>query len=309
MGNAKLSVVFLTGSGHTGTTLLALFMDAHPQIASVGEVTPTRKRQARGAEAINTMRCSCTRRYLECPFWGAVYQRMQDRDGRGDYGRSHDYRYQQSLVHKLLTRPSHRPTVQAIQWVASRALPAHRARLEQVDRESVFFIESVLQETGADVFFDTTKSPTRLGRLLALDRLEVRVVRITRDVRGFAGSAKRRGHKVSDAALAWRNRQQIVAGIVDRLPRDRVFNLRYEDLCEGPRDWQRQLYAFGGVELIEPPTTVKPRDHHVLGNAIRLQDSLSIRRPDRWQDRLTPSEIGEVMTIAGGLNAELGYEC
>jgi hypothetical protein len=305
----KLRVVFLSGSGHTGTTLLALFMDAHPQVTSVGEVAPTRKNQSQGEQAIQTLRCSCGQLCLECVFWQRVFQRMEEHDGVSGYRWTHDYRYKHHLVHKMLSRSSHRASVQLFQRVAAAAFPAHRAWLAEADRTSVLFIQSVLGETGAEVFFDTSKNPARLARLLTLDRLDVRLVRIARDVRGFAGSAKRRGQPIEAAAGAWQNRQRIVARLANTMPPEKVFFLRYEDFCRNPGQWLRQLHAFVGVDVIEPPATVRPRDHHVLGNSIRLQQVLTIRAPDPWQERLTHDEIAAIMRVAGATNAKLGYEC
>jgi hypothetical protein len=307
MKEHKLPVVFLSGSGHTGTTLLALFADAHPQIASVGEIAPTRKQQARGRDAAKSLRCSCGQLYFECPFWHRVFARMEERDGIPGYRWTHDYRYKHPLVHKLFSRSSHRASVRLFQKVATAVFPAHRAWLAEADRASILFIQSVLEETGADVFFDTSKNPARLERLLTLDRLDVRLVRIARDVRGFAGSAKRRGQSVEAAASAWKNRQRIVAGLAEKMRPEKVFFLRYEDLCSDPTYWLRQLYGFAGVDPIEPPVTVVPRDHHVLGNLIRLQETLTIRAPDRWEKRLTADEIATVMRVAARTNAELGY--
>ena len=67
----RLRVGFLTGSGHTGSTLLALFMDTHPQIVSVGE-TAIKPGLRSGSEQLH--RCSCGHPISECRFWQTVFE-------------------------------------------------------------------------------------------------------------------------------------------------------------------------------------------------------------------------------------------
>ncbi|HET9468064.1 MAG TPA: hypothetical protein VFO48_06630, partial [Vicinamibacterales bacterium] len=50
-------LVYLAGSGHTGSTLLALLMNAHPAVASVGEVAIKPKIRHKGNEL--RQKCSC----------------------------------------------------------------------------------------------------------------------------------------------------------------------------------------------------------------------------------------------------------
>ena len=51
-----LRVVYLAGSGHTGSTLIAMFVDAHPRIVSVGETALKRKAQW---QAKTDLPCTC----------------------------------------------------------------------------------------------------------------------------------------------------------------------------------------------------------------------------------------------------------
>ena len=51
MPTAPIRVVYVAGSGHTGSTLLALLMDSHPEIACVGETSVKPKIRRRGDES------------------------------------------------------------------------------------------------------------------------------------------------------------------------------------------------------------------------------------------------------------------
>jgi hypothetical protein len=300
-----LRVVYLAGSGHTGSTLLALFMDSHPQIVSVGETSFKLKLQGtRGAR----LRCTCGSSYADCNFWRGVFRRVREAGYELNPTQwSNDFRYRNWLAHRLLSRYSVRPALRLFQDAAAAALPWHRARIERVRNINVEFIRAALDTAGAVVFFDTSKLAVRLKHLLETPELDVKVVRLVRDVRGYAWSAKRRGGNLKDAAMTWRRDLQSFDHITRHLPSSRVMVLRYEDLCRDPTTWLRELYAFCGVELMDPPEFVTSREHHVLGNSMRQSETIRIRLDESWRTSLSDDEQGRVLAIAGGYQARLGY--
>jgi hypothetical protein len=284
---------------------MALLMDSHPAIASVGETAlkPSSRRNG-----YFSLKCSCGRALRECGFWAQVFERV--RAAGFEFGPrewTNDYRYQNKWTHHLLTRYSGQPL---IRWVQRRSLwwlPVHAQRLARVDRVNVAFIRAVLDVSGKQVFFDTSKRSVRLERLASIPEVDLRLVTLVRDVRGLAGSAKRRGLDIESEARGWKCQQQIVAEIARSLPRERVTRLRYEDLCADPAGELGRLYSFLGVDPITPPIEVVPREHHVLGNRIRRQERLRVRPSAEWRAALTPQEVERVLSIAGDLNTELGY--
>lgn len=306
MKPARLSVVYLAGSGHTGSTLLALFLDAHPQIVSVGETAFKRKLQG---EHSDKLACTCGATYFECPFWQQVFRGVTEAGFElSPQQWSNDFRYRNALAHRLLSRYSANPALRVVQRAAAAVLPSHRARVHHVRRVNVAFVRTVLQVAQADVFFDTSKRAMRLHHLLQTPELDVRVVKLVRDVRGYAASAKRRGgESLEDAARTWRHDQVTFEEITRQLPPNRVMLLRYEDACSDPRTWLRRVYEFCGVESMDPPETVTTREHHVLGNSMRKRDTIRIRLDESWKGQLTPEEQSSALRIAGPIHARLGY--
>lgn len=295
-------VGYLAGSNHTGSTLLALLMDMHPEIASVGETSPNR------GYAPGRGHCSCGAWIRECTFWkgifGAVTQQGVELNASNW---SNDYRYRNIVLHRMLSRFSHNRHIRRAQLAASDLLPGHRTRTRRIDRANVLFTRAVLEATGARVLFDTSKYAARLYHLLRVPELDVRVIRLVRDVRGFAGSEKKRGRGAEDAANVWIRQQQVIADLTRSLPSERVLLVRYEDVCASPRHWLRELQVFLGVDPVETPLTVRPRGHHVLGNPIRRSETLTVRSPEDWRARLSGTEVSTIMRIAGAANTRFGY--
>jgi hypothetical protein len=304
--SACLRVVYLAGSGHTGSTLLAMYLDAHPEISSVGEIAVKPPIRRRGES--RDQRCSCGHRIVECAFWRKVFEGVAAQGVPfGPERWTTDYRYETPLLHRLLSRDSAHPWMRGVQDSAARWLPFHSGRVRRTDRANVAFVRAVLDTTGAAVFVDASKQPMRLAHLLRIPELDLRVVRLVRDVCAYAASAKRRGLRISDAARTWENDQRTISSIVDGVPAGRQLLLRYEDLCREPARQLRRLYAFCGVEPVEPPESVTSADHHVLGNSIRLNGSIRIRLDEAWRASLNEGEVREILSIAGERNQGLGY--
>jgi hypothetical protein len=301
----RLRVVYLAGSGHTGSTLMALFMDAHPRIVSVGETSfkPKLQRQQR-----IDVSCSCGTPAVDCPFWQRVFQEVSD--AGYDFNAlewSNDFRYQNRLAHKLLSRYSARPGLRLLQQATAAVLPSHSRRMDRVREVNVEFVRTVLRIASADVFFDTSKRGMRLHQLLATPQFDVKVVQLVRDVRGYASSAKKRGESVADSARAWRRQLEALGHITRELPADRLMVLRYEDVCRDPRTWLKRTYEFCGVEPLDPPDCVLSRDHHVLGNNMRRNDTIRIRFDESWRDLLSSEEKAAALAEAGAFHERFGY--
>jgi hypothetical protein len=300
----RLPVVYLAGCGHTGSTLLALFLDSHPRIVSVGETSFKPKQQRRGQSNIT---CTCGRSCVECPFWQEVFRGVNEAGFEfGALQWSNDFRYKNKFAHRLLSRYSGSPARRLLQRAAA-FLPSHRARLERVRRVNVEFIRTVLRVSRADVFFDSSKKAVRLHNLIETPELDVKVIRLVRDIRGYVSSAKRRGESVDDAARGWRHVHETLDSITRGLPQDRLMVLRYEDVCRDPATWLRRTYEFCGVDAIDPPPAVVSSNHHVLGNNMRRNEKIEIRLDESWRSRLSRDEQQRAQAIAGTFHARFGY--
>jgi hypothetical protein len=184
----------------------------------------------------------------------------------------------------------------------------HKNRVAYANKVNIAFIQSALQLTGAEVFFDTSKALMRLSYLLAIAALDLKVVRVVRDVRAFANSYKSRGVAVEQAARHWRNYQLSADDLLQTVPSDRVMLMRYEDFCHDPLLWLHRLHTFCGVQPLDPPETITPGEHHIIGNHMRLQKITAITANYSWQEKLTAAEMARILHIAGDINTRLGYQ-
>ncbi len=303
----RLPVVFVAGSGHSGSTLLALLLDAHPEIACVGEasVKPRIRRRGDSAQAV----CSCGTRIGECPFWTEVFSLVQAQGlafGASEW--TNDYRFEHPFMQRLLNRACGSRSGRALIRGSASWLPGYRQRVSAIDAVNMAFMQAALTVSKARVFADTTKTMSRLLHLLRLPGLDIRVVGLVRDARGYAASAKRRGISPLDAAGTWRKDQEMIAALVRERPTLPFHQLRYEDLCASPDTVLRELWSFCGVQDVPIPQPLSATAHHVLGNSMRMAGDIRIRVDQTWRQRLDDAEAAAVLGVAGELNRALGYE-
>ncbi len=306
MSQDTTPVVYIAGCGHSGSTLLALLLDSHPDIACVGETAVKPKIRRRGDSA--SAECSCGRTIPDCPYWASVFAhaRVLGQDLGPDRW-ANDYRFEQPLAQRLLNRACGSPTGRRLVTWAADHLPVYAARVRRVDTANVAFIRAVLLASGATVFADTSKRTPRLLHMLRVPALDMKLVHLVRDVRGYAASAKKRGMSPLDAARTWRRDQLTIADVARRHPSTPFHRIRYEELCADPAVTMRKLWAFCGVQDVEAPSIVDAAAHHVLGNAMRMGGAIRIRLDESWKNRLTREETSRVLGIAGDVNTGLGF--
>lgn len=304
--DTQVPLTYVVGSSHSGSTLLALLADEHPQIASVGEtaVKPRIRREGRTASQV----CSCGATLAGCAFWQQIFAAVSSRGVPFGLTRwSTEYRLETRWMHTLLTRETSNWMLRTAARWAMRHAPFLRARTSRVDAANVAFVRAVLELTGRQVFFDTSKLLTRLTHLLEVPEFRVNVVHLVRDVRGVAASAKRRGESVVTAAQVWLNDQTAATRLLSELPSHRTMRVRYEDLCARPDEQLSRVWRFCGVEPVEVPTRVRAGAHHILGNNMRMHDEIQIRVDDSWRSRLGADDERRVLAVAGGMNEQMGY--
>jgi len=299
--------VVAIGTNYSGSTLLSMLLDCHPQIVSIGEGAPNRHAQARQRAGQSQFLCSCRHTLADCPFFRDLFARMQAQGFPLDADHwITDYKYRSALLNTALGMYSARRWFRSLQNLTDDYLPGHRSRLRETTRARVAFVRTILEATGKDVFFDATKYVSQAHYMAHAPGVDVKLLRILRDPRSYVGSSKRRGREVEERAHNWVHFNQATNHMLAAVPSERIMVMRYEDLGRSPVDMQRKLYAFFGVDDVPAPTAVVPQEHHVIGNTLRMKDRLEIRLVESWREELTTAEQDLVLRIAGPLAEQLG---
>lgn len=163
------TVVYVAGSGRSGSTMLERMLGAVPGYVNVGELLDLPRKVAPHDEL-----CGCGQPFSACPFWSAVGTRLEQ-------GWSPAWLEQTHLLQTRVARQRHLPRLLA------PGTGAFAADLAEYARRYRMIVSAVAEEAGADYVVDASKWPS-LAMALFRGGVDVRVIHLVRDVRGVTAS-------------------------------------------------------------------------------------------------------------------------
>jgi hypothetical protein len=308
-------VVYIAGSGRSGSTVLERILGEVPGFVNVGELIDLFRR-SRDSE-----RCGCGLAFTSCPFWAGVGDRAF---GGWDSAFLSGVGQLQGRVARQRRMP---------RLLAGRMAGGDfGADLTAYGTYHVKLYRAIAAEAGAEYVVDSSKWPVQ-ALALARAGLDVRVIHLVRDPRGVAYSLSKkrvaRPHALGDAEFMW---QKAPAGAAARwfscqaeaellrLGGLRVTRVRYEDLVRRPQPTVEAMLAELGLPHsssdlahIGDRRVALGKSHGLSGNPSRFSDGEIVLRTDEaWRDqmsrrdRLTVSAVGLPFLLRYGRSPETG---
>jgi hypothetical protein len=287
MTHAAPTVVYIAGSGRSGSTLLERALGEIPGFVNVGELIDLFRRDASRAH-----RCGCGRHFADCPFWTSV--------GKRAFGGWDDPRL--AGMHPLQRRVAQQrylPRLAALP-LAGRAF---RADVASYGACYAALYRAIATEAGADHVVDASKWPVQ-ALALARGGIDVRVIHLVRDVRGVAQSLIKRGRKPAVTAAKWvvyHNQ----AALLRRCGVPFVA-VRYEEFVREPARTAETALAALNVpvrpadlgHLGEGHMTLHP-SHGIHGNPMRFRHGdIALRADETWREKMSRRDRILVTAIA-----------
>jgi glycosyltransferase involved in cell wall biosynthesis len=294
------AVVYIAGSGRSGSTVLERVLGAMPGFVNVGELIDL-SRRSRDEE-----RCGCGLAFTDCPFWTGVGKRAF---GGWDTGCLPAISHLQGRA----ARQRHMPRLVAM------PLGGHsfRADVSSYGAYHKKLYSAIAAEAGADYVVDSSKWPVQ-ALALARAGIDIRVIHLVRDARGVAHSVSKkvaRPHALNEPDLMWHYPPASAAirwvtcqGQAEALRSSglRVTRMRYEDFVREPRRTIESALAqlglpHGPAQLahIDGSRVVLGKSHGLSGNPSRFHEGETILHGDEaWhyqmsrRDRVIVSAIG-----------------
>lgn len=294
-------VVYIAGSGRSGTTLLERMIGAVTDHVNIGELIDL----FRGVHHQDEL-CGCGQRFSDCSFWQEVGSRAF---GGWDARIVEEMASLQRQVARQRFIPHHLSPVKSGAFV----------RNSLVYRERYADLYRAIQATaGASVVVDASKWPAQAAALIGPE-IDLRVIHVQRDVRGVAWSMGKRqvvrpqdtegqnlmeSAGVKSAALRWSLCQSEVALL--RLTGAPMVRIRYEDLITDARN--QVAHALETIGLPAPSSALEHigqqevdlgPSHGLSGNPSRFAEgSTTLSLDQAWKrqmsrpDKVVVSAIG-----------------
>jgi hypothetical protein len=307
----KLPVLYVAGTGRTGSTLIARALASSPGAVAPGEI---RHIWTRGL--VEDWQCGCGRPFRGCPFWDEVLTEASfDRD------RANVDRLRASERELLRLRAS----VKSLLWSRhpQRMRQRHGYYLDMVDR----LYRAIAKVANADVIVDSSKNPLYGGLLSTLSAIDLRVLHLIRDPRatsyswlnpkpspdrGDGAAMDRLG--IAKSAFLWSWWNALAEALWPRGGSVPVLRVRYETLTANfepslrvIRDLLLPEHAGRPLEVVGDKVRLRPV-HSVSGNPDRMTSGmLTVRPDDRWRVGLAGRRRAAVVAIAGFQMVRYGY--
>jgi hypothetical protein len=303
MSTQRLPLVYILSPGHSGSTLLALLLGAHPELATVGELKVVPPHYRRNAD------CGCGSPMHECAFWRDIAARLA--------GQGHDLADPRFCTDVRQPKQLHERTIAAgvrgplFETMRNSLISAHPQARELRDRMiecNVALISAIFDVTKRRTFVDASKTAFRLRYLLHSGRFAPKVLHLVRDGRAVAYSLIRKGHGPREAADDWVREHQQARQLFARWGSPETWKrVGYERLCESPHETLNDICRFIGIAAEQSLLEFRSWNSHVLGNRMRLSGDGQIRLDTKWKHELTGDALRVVESVTDSLNRDFGY--
>jgi hypothetical protein len=301
------TVVYIAGSGRSGSTLVERMLGAVPGVVNVGETVELFRGLLTKSFDGRPEQCGCGAPILECPFWTGVADRAFG-------GFTEELARDVVSLQRAVAAQRHLPQLTATSLAGRR----FRADLAAWAEVMVALYGAVLAQSHAKVVVDASKWPAHAMALWRTQRLDVRVLHLIRDVRGVAASWGKQGvvrpnsgarqetmrsHRPASTAARWSLFQAEVAALATRVPHAAL--LRYEDVVAAPAPALRAVLTAldlegAGVD-VGPAALAHVRDtavvlgpsHGLAGNPSRFRHgTVELRLDEAWRESMPAAERG-----------------
>jgi len=325
--NNRIRLLYLLGPSHSGSTLLAMLLNAHPDVCTVGELKATSLGDPK------KYRCSCRQLIKECPFWSGIEHDMAARGFDFDIANAGtDIRTGMNLYVNRFLRPLHRgPAFEKARDLVLNLSSVWRQNLPRILDRNLALIQCVAARTGKKIIVDSSKIGIRLKYLLRIPELDIRVIRVIRDGRGvvltymdparFADASDpalrqgglggtRSGEQLTmeQAAREWKRSNEEAEAVLQKLDKSQYTESRYESLCQDPGNTLKRLFTFIGVDPDKRFTDFRTTAHHIIGNGMRLDSTSAIKVDERWRRELSQADLSRFDSVAGDMMQHLKYK-
>jgi hypothetical protein len=312
------TLLYIVGRGHSGSTLLELLLNRNTNVAAMGELDLLSLQIYRDERTRWVGRCSCGARPKDCDIWGRVMNDIEnefdvDICSRpfswkvSDVGTYEEKRYP-GLVETM--RFGYHRAIRSFFYTLDVEVPRPLNKIYKTWVSHRDFTASRYSVyAGVDVIVDASKDHLHMRDIDLYSTLPHKFIYLTRDVRGNAWSAiKGRGVSAKKEAKDWSKLNKRILNIINTIDRDKVMQVKYEELCRDPQSVLEQIYQFIGVDNTSVSSEAEfQKRHTIAGNKIRFKQIDKIKHDLGWMENLSSQDLSDIQQYAGDVANKLGY--
>jgi hypothetical protein len=304
-------ILFIGGSGRSGSTLLEEVLNQVEGMFGVGELNFIWSKGYR-----TNQRCTCGEYFRDCSFWSELDEQVFE--GLDDSEVEQVLSLQQDL-NKRLNIP--------LRLFNCDVLNTYKSKAEELRTYYRRILEGIFELSGCEVLIDSSKSPLQALFLSEIEGYDFHLVHLVRDSRAVANSWQRKKRRwevdwkeeympqfsLTKSATNWNYKNGIFHLLQDRFPS--YIRLRYEDFVNSPKKVLQRIISQVGesgrrLNFIEGSKVrlTEKNYHSISGNPSRFRsDDITLQMDDEWKTNFDSIQTGYVTLLTSPLLKIFGY--
>lgn len=264
MNYKDITVFYIIGTGHSGSTLLDLILGKHSQIFGAGELCSFSSKKGK----IKSMICSCHKKVYDCFFW-----KKASKDLKG----INTLNLKRNIFNFLFNRKRY--------FLRNNNKKVNLK--EYLDINNKLF-KNISKISGKKIIIDSSKQIDRAEALSQSDEIEIIFIHLIRNGKGIIWSYKKKNKNLFFSIFLWII-TNIKAEILKRRNKDiKSILIRYEDFAREP---QKELKKILEMKNLNWESNIlnfsqKQVNHQIAGNRLRLKEIIDIREDLNWKKNL-----------------------
>jgi hypothetical protein len=307
--NDPIQVLYISGAGRSGSTLLGNILGQYPGFFHAGELWYLWDRGL-----IENQRCGCGERLGDCQEWHRILNIFQRELGS----------FSPERVVRLRERFLHLRSVPMNSLSGKYDNPTGDFQELLIVLKTLY--RSIQKATGCKVIVDSSKYPSYGYSLRRMPDIDAKIVHLVRDPRAVAFSWMRsRSHTINAGGVNYQYYNPWMSGFLwlmanssteflcDRAPRA-YLRVKYNTLTEHTSDVLGGILSrfYGSSEhrsVIRDKQVELAPVHTVSGNPMRLKHGiLKIQNDDEWKSLIKPTDRWIVSALTWPLLLHYGFE-
>ena len=272
-------IIYIAGSGHSGSTLLDMIIGSSENCISLGELEflkdfVNKRKQPKNIKHPQP-HCLCGEKLEKCSFWS----RMLNLDI------SKTYNYESSFFEKIT--------------IALKIIFGGKFEFPYNDEKLLKeLLKNAKKAKGkkVDYILDSSKDIRRMIYLDSLD-LDVKVIHLVRDSRGVVNSFEKMGRSWLPILFDWIAENILISRYSTRLKKKNYLRLSYDSFAQNPEKYLKKINKQFGLKIDTKKFVSKvnkEKYHHISGNPMNMKKLEGIRYDLSWKKRLSNWKIAVI---------------
>ena len=294
----RVRILYIGGTGRTGSTLLTNALGQYPQFFAAGELAFIWR-----FGYLNEGKCGCGLVLRQCPVWVSIFEAA--------FGNADNVNAAEMVRLRRRFDSRHLPLM-LTEGIRYRLLERAGDFPATVER----LYHGIAAATGSRIIVDSSKEPHYSYILRSLPTLEVFFLHLVRDPRAVAFSWKENRKKEAglshDAMMEERGAvvsstyfdvSNVAAEMIWAHSPDHYMFLRYEDFLKSPEETLRMIGRFVGEdidpsEILSDGRLTLGQSHTAWGNPNRFEHgSVRLKTDEKWRSAMPRQRQLAVMAL------------